>query len=79
MAVEPGPFTGEVTAAHIADYGIEYVMIGHSDRRITFEENNEIVAEKVRQAQENGLGIIFCVGENQQQHNEDLMLEILNE
>ena len=78
-ACDPGAFTGEVAAAHLADYGIEYAMIGHHERRISFGDNNEIVAEKVRMAQDCGIGIIFCVGENQQEHNEDLMLDVLKE
>lgn len=45
---EPGAYTGEVSADHIKDYGIEYVLIGHSERRQLFGETQDQVSEKVR-------------------------------
>jgi triosephosphate isomerase len=43
-----GAFTGEVSADALADYRIEHVLIGHNERRIDFEENQETVNEKVK-------------------------------
>ena len=58
-----GAFTGEVSANMIKDFGVEYVIVGHSERRSLYGENNTIVAEKVKVALEGGLKPIFCVGE----------------
>jgi triosephosphate isomerase len=58
-----GAFTGEVSANMLADLGCRYVLVGHSERRQLFGENNQMVAEKVRAVQEAGLIPILCVGE----------------
>ncbi len=63
-ASEPkGAFTGEVSAEMIASTGAEYVIIGHSERRQYFAENDEILTKKLERAYEAGLTPIFCVGE----------------
>jgi len=59
-----GAFTGEVAAAQLADYEIEWVLIGSNERRRHFDETQEIINEKVNQARSANLGIIYCVGEN---------------
>ena len=68
---EQGAFTGEVAAAMVRDAGCEYVIIGHSERRQYFAEDNGMVAEKVTRALDAGLKPILCVGESLQerQHN----------
>ncbi|MEO6136775.1 MAG: triose-phosphate isomerase, partial [Ginsengibacter sp.] len=58
-----GAFTGEVGASMIASCGIEYVIIGHSERREYFNETNEVLATKVNIALSNNLKPIFCCGE----------------
>ena len=58
-----GAFTGEVSADMIRDFGAEYVIVGHSERRSLYGETNEVVAEKVQAALDNGLTPIFCIGE----------------
>ena len=63
-ATEPGAFTGEIAADHFQDYGIEYVLVGHSERRTKFNETPEIVSKKVQQAVECELGVIYCIGDN---------------
>lgn len=75
---EPGAFTGEVSADHIKDYGIEYVLIGHSERRQLFGETQEQVSEKVRCAQDCDLGIVYCVGETAQEKDEEQTIEVLH-
>ncbi len=60
---ESGAFTGEVSAAMIASCGISHVIIGHSERREYFNEGNDILADKVKQALKNNLTPIFCCGE----------------
>ncbi len=61
---DKGAFTGEVSADMLVDMGVEYVIIGHSERRQYFgEANNEIINKKVLKALEKGLKPILCVGE----------------
>ncbi|MDQ6627707.1 MAG: triose-phosphate isomerase [Pseudomonadota bacterium] len=58
-----GAFTGETSAAMLADLGCRYVIVGHSERRALHGEGDQIVAEKARQALACGLTPIVCVGE----------------
>jgi len=60
---ESGAFTGETSAQMLASFGIQYVIIGHSERREYFNETNLQLSEKVKQALANGLTPIFCCGE----------------
>lgn len=61
---EAGAFTGEVSAKIIKSFGADYVIIGHSERRGYFNEDNELLALKVKIALEHGLTPIFCCGES---------------
>lgn len=61
---DKGAFTGAVSGAMIADICAEYVLVGHSERRTIFGENEKIVASKIIAAYRNGLKPMLCVGEN---------------
>lgn len=58
-----GAYTGETSAEMIFSMGIQYVIIGHSERREYFKESSQVLAEKVNLALEYGLKPIFCCGE----------------
>jgi triosephosphate isomerase len=58
-----GAFTGEVSAAMLKDVGCEYVIVGHSERRLLYRESDQLVARKFAAAQSKGLIPILCVGE----------------
>lgn len=58
-----GAFTGEVTAGQIKDIGLDWVMIGHSERRSLYGETDDDCATKVAMALEKGLMCMFCIGE----------------
>lgn len=58
-----GAFTGEISGVMLKDLGVEYVIIGHSERRAYFAESDEIVNKKVVAAFKHGLKPILCVGE----------------
>lgn len=58
-----GAYTGETSAEMIASVGVQYVILGHSERREYFLESNQMLAEKVNIALANGLTPIFCCGE----------------
>lgn len=60
---EKGAFTGEVSAAMLKSIGVEYVIIGHSERRQYFNETNTLLAKKVNTAIAHDFQIMFCVGE----------------
>ncbi|XP_064204045.1 triosephosphate isomerase B-like [Anguilla rostrata] len=61
--VSKGAFTGEISPAMIKDCGVEWVILGHSERRHVFGESDELIGQKVAHALESGLGVIACIGE----------------
>jgi triosephosphate isomerase (TIM) len=64
VCAEPqGAFTGEVSAAMLKDVGCEYVIVGHSERRLIYRESDQLVARKFAAAQSKSLIPILCVGE----------------
>ncbi|REA60465.1 triose-phosphate isomerase [Dyadobacter luteus] len=75
-----GAFTGEISAAMLQSIGVEYVLIGHSERRQYFNETNALLAEKVNTALANGVSPIFCCGESlDQRQNEDFIGFVKNQ
>ena len=60
---EEGAFTGEISAAMLKEIGVDYCVIGHSERRQYFAETDETVNKKLQTAFKNGISPIFCVGE----------------
>jgi triosephosphate isomerase len=61
---QKGAYTGEVSPAMLKDMGCEYVIIGHSERKKYFGENNDIINKKVKAALNSGLKVILCIGED---------------
>merc|ERR1719248_200001 len=55
-----GAFTGEINAAQVKDAGLEWVLLGHSERRKLYGETEEILATKLSKAMEAGLKVIYC-------------------
>jgi len=58
-----GAFTGEISPTQLANAGIPYVILGHSERRTLFHETSSVVAQKTRAALDAKLSVILCVGE----------------
>lgn len=58
-----GAFTGEISAQMLKSVGVNVVILGHSERRAYFHENNEILAEKINTALDNDMTVIYCFGE----------------
>ncbi|MDR1366733.1 MAG: triose-phosphate isomerase [Puniceicoccales bacterium] len=58
-----GAFTGEISASMLKDLDLKYVILGHSERRTIFHENNELIHQKIKAAQASQLTPILCVGE----------------
>jgi len=61
--VDKGAFTGEISPSMLKDIGVNWVIIGHSERRQIFGESDELIAEKVAFALSIGLKVIACIGE----------------
>lgn len=64
---EKGAFTGEVSPVALAELGTHFVIIGHSERRHHFHEDNELLRKRTLCALQSGLEVIFCVGETLQE------------
>jgi triosephosphate isomerase len=62
-AESQGAFTGEVSASMLKDVGCEYVIVGHSERRLIYRESDQLVARKFAAAQSKSLVPILCLGE----------------
>lgn len=62
-AYEDGGYTGEVSAKQLASIGVEYAIIGHSERRIKLNESNIEINKKVKNSLESKLKVILCIGE----------------
>jgi triosephosphate isomerase len=62
-ATGDGAFTGEVSAEMLVDAGCQYVLVGHSERRTLFAEDNALVADKFCRALDAGLRPVLCIGE----------------
>jgi len=74
---ESGAYTGEISAAMVASTGAKYVILGHSERRAYYGENNAILTEKVKLALANGLTPIFCIGEVLEQREANKQNEVV--
>jgi triosephosphate isomerase len=68
--VEEGAHTGEVTAAMLRDVGAKFVIVGHSERRQLYSENDSMVNKKCAAALASGLNVILCVGESLEQREQ---------
>ena len=73
-----GAFTGEVSAEMIKAAGAKYVLIGHSERRQLFGETDESISLKIKAAVEAGLVPVFCIGETEEERNEEKTFKVLD-
>ena len=72
---EKGAYTGEISAAMLVDAGVKYVIIGHSERRDYFKEDDVLLNKKVKKALEAGLTPILCCGETLEQREMGITLD----
>ena len=72
---EKGAYTGEISAAMLVDAGVKYVIIGHSERRDYFKEDDVLLNKKVKKAFEAGLTPILCCGETLEQRESGVTLD----
>ena len=74
---EKGAYTGEVSGKMLNSIGVEYVIIGHSERRQYFAETDETVNKKIKAAFQNNLKPIVCVGESLEERESGKAFEII--
>ena len=73
-----GAYTGEISADMLLDMGVEYVLIGHSERRQYFAETDETVNKKVHTAFASGITPIVCVGETLEEREGGIMPQVIS-
>ena len=76
---EKGARTGEISASMIKDLGCEFSIVGHSERRMLFHETNEMIGQKLTQANNNSVIPILCVGESAQENQSNKTFKILEQ
>ena len=74
-----GAFTGEICGGMLKSCNVEYVIIGHSERRAYFNETNLLVSKKVLKALDEGLKPILCIGETLQEHRDHITEPVIEE
>lgn len=74
---ENGAYTGEISANLLSEMGISYVIIGHSERRAYFGEEEPLLVEKIIMALKHRLTPIYCVGETLDQREDDLHFDVV--
>lgn len=73
-----GAYTGEIAASMLTDCGCRYVIVGHSERRIHYQESDELIAARFSMALESGLIPILCVGETLQQREAGVTEKVID-
>ncbi len=76
---EKGAYTGEISGSMLKSIGVQYVIVGHSERRQYFAETDEIVNKKIKAALKYELNPIVCVGETKQQREQGLASKVIEE
>jgi len=74
---DPGAHTGDIAAAMLKDAGCSYVIVGHSERRVSHGETDALVHRKAKAAQAAGLSVIVCVGETEAERIRNLTFDVL--
>ena len=74
---DKGAFTGEVSGAQLKDAQVNYVLVGHSERRQYFNEDDACLIQKIRHAFAHDLTVVFCIGETQAQYEQNQTQDVL--
>lgn len=74
--VAEGAFTGEISLTMLQELGVQYVIVGHSERRDLFQESDILIQQKVKAAYDAGIQPILCVGEHLEEREQDQTMDI---
>jgi len=74
-----GAYTGEVSADMLSDIGCYWVLVGHSERRVLFNEQDQQLVLKAKAAQQAGLLPIYCIGETEEQYKAGKTFEVIEQ
>ncbi|KAF2678602.1 Triosephosphate isomerase [Lentithecium fluviatile CBS 122367] len=72
-----GAFTGEISVGQLVESGITWTILGHSERRVILQEDDQFVASKTKAAIDGGLGVILCCGESLEQREANKTIEVV--
>ncbi|KAL7272941.1 triosephosphate isomerase [Rhizina undulata] len=72
-----GAYTGEISPAQLKDAGINWVILGHSERRTLLGESDQFVASKTKAALDGGLSVILCIGESLEQREANTTVAVV--
>jgi len=75
---EDGPFTGEISSKMLKDTGATFAIVGHSERRQHFHEDDTLVNNKIKRLIESGLRPLMCIGETLEQHQDGKSHQVLH-
>lgn len=73
-----GPYTGEISAKMLKDAGATFGIVGHSERRVIFHEDDEMVSQKIGQLMASGIRPLVCIGESLKQRQEGMTHDVLH-
>ena len=76
-AHDPGPYTSEISVHALKNIGAKYILLGHSEVRQNMSEDDELINAKIKQALNNKLKVILCIGENLEAYNQSQTKNIL--
>uniref|UniRef100_A0A7C4YRP0 Triosephosphate isomerase n=1 Tax=candidate division WOR-3 bacterium TaxID=2052148 RepID=A0A7C4YRP0_UNCW3 len=74
---EKGAYTGEISPIFLLDFNVKYVILGHSERRKYFKEDDELIVKKAKKAKETGFKFIVCVGETIEEREKGLEKKVV--
>ncbi len=73
-----GAFTGEISLPMLQDAGVDWVLVGHSERRHVLMESDAFIARKTQYALEHGFGVVLCIGETLEERDGGKLNEVLS-
>lgn len=72
-----GAYTGETSIQHLKDFGVHWTLLGHSERRTLFQENDDLIAKKTAFALKNNISVVLCIGEQLKERESNQTLKVV--